>query len=98
MILITRNGINKVLQQHLIKLKTSDLLYATVSGTTWGLDDIQIPEEKYQVIDVCNRESKRNYESIFKKDFFLMMSDIEKLLKSWHGAKNDVEKLNSRNS
>jgi DNA-directed RNA polymerase subunit beta' len=89
--LINKYGIGNI-PTVLDKIKAFGFKYATASGVTWGIDDLQIPSEKPQVI----AEAKRK--SLEVLNFFNegLLTDEEKLRKNieiWHGAKNELEKL-----
>lgn len=73
-------------------IKSLGFKYATKSGTTWGLDDIQIPEKKYDVIE----SAKIKVAEVVNQYNEGYLSDDEryrKVIEIWHGAKNDIEKL-----
>jgi DNA-directed RNA polymerase subunit beta' len=89
--LIGQHGIGNI-SKILDAIKSLGFKYATQSGTTWGLDDIQIPAEKYVVISKASEKVKEIIGQY--NDGFL--SDDEryrKIIEIWHGAKNEVEKL-----
>jgi DNA-directed RNA polymerase subunit beta' len=74
------------------KIKKFGFSFATKSGTTWGLDDIQIPEKKYQIIESATEKVKEimgQYEEGYLSDD----ERYRKIIEIWHGAKNDVEKI-----
>ena len=65
---------------------------ATHSGVSWGLDDIEVPEEKEKVItDASGQVSHVNeqYEDGLLSEDERMRKNIE----IWHGAKQQVEEL-----
>ncbi|MFA7252829.1 MAG: DNA-directed RNA polymerase subunit beta' [Candidatus Paceibacterota bacterium] len=89
--MINKYGIGNV-PKVLDKIKAFGFKYATYSGVTWGIDDLNIPEEKPAVITEAKRKSLEvlNY---FNEG---LLTDEEKLRKNieiWHGAKNELEKL-----
>ncbi|MBU6430998.1 MAG: DNA-directed RNA polymerase subunit beta' [Patescibacteria group bacterium] len=89
--LINSYGIDKV-PDILDTIKTFGFKYATHSGTTWGIDDIKIPERKEAVIN----STKEKYEEIVEQYKEGLLNKDEKLRKNieiWHGAKNEIEKL-----
>ena len=89
--LINKYGISNI-PKVLDKIKAFGFKYATASGVTWGIDDLNIPVEKPQVVAAAKKKSLEvlNY---FNEG---LLTDEEKLRKNieiWHGAKNDLEKL-----
>jgi len=73
-------------------VKTFGFKYATYSGTTWGIDDVQEPEGKSQIIEaskVLADEVQKNYEM----GFLSKEEKTEKIIEVWLGAKIEVEKL-----
>ncbi len=74
------------------RIKTFGFKYATHSGTTWGIDDVVIPEGKVEVIS----KAKVKSEEVMHQFNEGLLTDDERLRKNieiWHKAKNDVEKL-----
>lgn len=74
------------------RIKAFGFKYATHSGTTWGHDDIVVPEEKYKIIEDAQVKVKEIGDQYNEG----LLSDEEKLRKVveiWHGVKNEIEKL-----
>ncbi len=89
--LITSHGINKI-PGILDGIKKFGFKYATYSGTTWGIDDVVIPEGKADVISKAKTQSEQVTHQFDEG----LLTDEERLRKNieiWHKAKNDVEKL-----
>jgi DNA-directed RNA polymerase subunit beta' len=89
--LINKYGIKNI-PPIMDKIKAFGFQYATYSGVTWGIDDVKIPEKKYEVIDAAKKKS----EEVLSQYNDGLLSQDEKLRKNieiWHGAKNEVEKL-----
>lgn len=89
--LINRYGID-ALPTTLDKIKNFGFKYTTVSGTTWGLDDIKIPDGKKEVIEKAKKLSNQITQYFHEG----LLSEEEKMRKNieiWHKAKGDVEKL-----
>ncbi len=89
--LINKYGITNI-PKVLDKIKAFGFKYSTYSGVTWGIDDLNIPEEKPVVIAEAKKKSVEvlNY---FNEG---LLTDEEKLRKNieiWHGAKSELEKL-----
>ncbi len=74
------------------KIKAFGFKYATYSGITWGIDDVKIPEKKYEVIE----EARKKSEEVQNEYNQGLLSEDEKIrgnIEIWHKAKNDIEKL-----
>ncbi len=89
--MIERYGIDSI-PNMLDKVKAFGFKYTTVSGVTWGIDDIKIPQGKYEVIE----KAKVKAAEVMEQFNLGLLSEEERLRKNveiWHGAKGDVEKL-----
>jgi DNA-directed RNA polymerase subunit beta' len=89
--LIISHGIAKI-PEILDGIKAFGFKYATHSGTTWGIDDVVIPEGKKEVIS----QAKVKSEEVMNQFSEGLLTEDERLRKNieiWHKAKNDVEKL-----
>ena len=89
--LISRYGIESI-PAIMDKIKEFGFRYATVSGVTWGLGDVKIPEGKAAIIkkgwSLVNEVVNQYREGL--------LSDQERRVKSveiWQGIKGEVEKL-----
>src|SRR3989344_3191273 len=89
--LINRYGIRQI-PPIMDKIKAFGFKYATYSGVTWGIDDVNIPEKKAEVI---NAAKKKSDETLFQYNEGLLSQDekLRKNIEIWHGAKNEIEKL-----
>ena len=73
------------------RIKQFGFKYATVSGVTWSIDDIKVPENKYEIIDEAKKKSavvEEQYENG-------LLSLNEKKIKNneiWTATKETVEK------
>lgn len=88
--LMTRYGIEN-LPPILDKVKRFGFKYVTVSGITWGIDDIKVPEAKKAIID----EAKKRSEEVGNQYNEGLLSEDERIRKNieiWHGVKSQVEK------
>jgi DNA-directed RNA polymerase subunit beta' len=74
------------------KIKKFGFEYATKSGISWSLDDVQVPEGKTAIIDAA-RTKVAKIQSDYKDG---LLSEDEKrrmVIEVWHAAKTEVEKL-----
>jgi DNA-directed RNA polymerase subunit beta' len=89
--LIRRYGVDK-LPATLDAIKNFGFSYATVSGTTWGIDDVVEPAAKEEII----AKAKSRSHEVYTQWGDGLLSEEERIRKNieiWHGAKNEVEKL-----
>ena len=74
------------------KIKSFGFKYATISGTTWGIDSVQIPEEKKFIIEkgkIKDLENNENYnDGLITED-----EKDSKFLENWNDIRKEVEKL-----
>jgi DNA-directed RNA polymerase subunit beta' len=74
------------------KIKNFGFKYTTVSGTTWGQDDIKIPAAKKDVIEKAKKLSDQVY-GYYNEGLLTEEERIRKNIEIWHKAKGEVEKL-----
>jgi DNA-directed RNA polymerase subunit beta' len=89
--LIERYGVEN-LPPILDKIKSFGFKYTTYSGTTWGIDDVKIPEGKGAII----KSAKAKADEVDEQFSMGLLSEDERLRKHtevWHEAKGEVEKL-----
>lgn len=89
--LISERTIDEV-SNILDRLKDFGFHYATISGTTWGLDDIQVPEAKAGIVSEARAEAgaledKYNEGLLSSNEKYLLT------LKVWNTTKNKIEKV-----
>ncbi len=74
------------------KIKKFGFRYSTASGTTWGLDNVQVPQEKKNIIE----EGRKMEEKVRGEWNDGLLSDREKyqkIIEIWTQAKKDLEKI-----
>jgi DNA-directed RNA polymerase subunit beta' len=74
------------------KLKNNGFRYATVSGVTWGIDDVKIPVEKDAMIAEARKESNK-VQSQFDEGLLSEEERDRKNIEVWHEAKSRIEKI-----
>ncbi len=74
------------------KLKKLGLKYATLSGTTWGIDEVKIPKEKGAILEKARGEERGIFEAF---DEGLISRDERRrmIVEVWHRAKTAIEKV-----
>ncbi len=73
------------------RIKSFGFFYATYSGTTWGIDDIVIPEAKYEII----KRAKDKADTVtgqFNEGLLTEEERVRKHIEIWQHAKGEVEK------
>ena len=89
--LMVRYGIDN-LPPILDKIKKFGFKYVTVSGVTWGIDDIQVPLGKGEII----KEAKKRSDGVIEQYNDGLLSEDERIRKNieiWHEVKSKVEKI-----
>ncbi|MFH1608606.1 MAG: DNA-directed RNA polymerase subunit beta' [Patescibacteria group bacterium] len=74
------------------KIKQFGFKYATVSGTTWGLDNIKVPEEKIKIV----ADGKKLAEEVVSQWEEGLLSEEEryqKVIEIWTQVKKQIEKV-----
>ena len=89
--IITLEGIDK-LQPILDRIKQFGFKYTTVSGTTWGIDDIVIPKGKAAIVTKSKAESELVMGQ-FNEGLLTEEERLRKNVEIWHRAKSEVEKI-----
>jgi len=88
--LIQRYGIESI-PSIMDKIKDFGFKYATVSGITWSIEDVEIPKDKYEIID----KAKEKIEIVQEQYDSGLLSNNEKKSKNieiWTATKEEVEK------
>ncbi len=74
------------------KIKDFGFKYSTISGTTWGLDNVEVPKEKPKII----ADSKNMEEKVISQLNEGLLSEEEKyqkIIEIWTQAKKELEKV-----
>ena len=89
--LIIQHGPDKI-APIIDKIKNFGFKYATVSGTTWGIDDVQVPEQKEEIVKLAKQKSLEVSDQ-FNEGLLIEEERISKNVEIWQGAKGQLEKL-----
>ncbi|MEX2052619.1 MAG: DNA-directed RNA polymerase subunit beta' [Candidatus Paceibacterota bacterium] len=73
-------------------IKTNGFHYATVSGVSWGMDDLKIPEEKAQVIAETEKVIEEN-KSLYEQGLLTEYERKSKAIEAWTVTKSKLEKM-----
>ncbi len=82
----------KIAQETLDEIKNLGFHYATISGVSWGMNDLIVPGEKKEIIGRAEKEIEK-IDSFYKKGFLSRDEKKEKNIEVWHAAKKEIEKL-----
>jgi DNA-directed RNA polymerase subunit beta' len=74
------------------KLKKLGLKYATLSGTTWGIDEVQVPKEKPAILEKA-RASERGIFAAYDEGLISRDERRRMITEIWHRAKTEIEKV-----
>lgn len=74
------------------KIKDLGFEAATISGISWGMDDLIIPPSKKKIIEGAEKEVDKinNY---YKTGLFSKEEETNKVIEVWMKAKSEIEKL-----
>ena len=74
------------------KIKNNGFKYATVSGITWGIDDVKIPAAKAGLITEARKKSTL-VQSQFDEGLLSVEEKQRKNIEVWHEVKGQIEKI-----
>jgi len=82
----------EVAEETLDKIKNLGFEAATISGITWGMDDLIVPPEKKKIIEIAEKEIGL-IESHFRKGLLSGEEKRSKIIEVWTRVKSEIEKL-----
>ncbi len=74
------------------KIKELGFEYATLSGVSWGMDDLVTPKEKPEIIARAEKEREK-IEKYFEQGLFSEEERKDKVIEVWTKAKIEIEKV-----
>ncbi len=74
------------------KIKDFGYKYLTLSGITWGIDNVKIPEEKPEII-ARYRKEEENIREKFEEGLLSENEKSQKIIEIWEHAQKELEKL-----
>jgi DNA-directed RNA polymerase subunit beta' len=80
----------EVVEDTLDKIKELGFEYATISGISWGINDLVIPPEKEKIVQEAEKEVEK-IEGHFKKGLLSREEKQAKIISIWTKAKNEIE-------
>jgi len=93
--LIIQHGPNNI-APIMDKIKNFGFKYATYSGITWAIDDIQIPREKGALVKISKGKSAE-VTNQFHEGLITSEEKVRKNIEIWQETKGDLEKLIPKN-
>jgi DNA-directed RNA polymerase subunit beta' len=79
-------------ERTLDRVKNLGFEYATVSGVSWGMEDLIVPPQKEDIIKAAEKEVEI-IESHFKKGLLSHEEKGSKVIEVWTKVKSEIEKL-----
>ncbi len=89
--LIIREGRNNV-APIIDSIKKFGFSFATKSGITWSISDIQIPEDKYKALDDAQESADAVYDA-FNKGLLSEPEKHVKIIRLWQAVQSQIEKM-----
>ncbi|MDX1535643.1 MAG: DNA-directed RNA polymerase subunit beta' [Candidatus Spechtbacterales bacterium] len=74
------------------EIKNMGFLYSTLSGTTWAMSDLHIPEEKTKILKEA-RDKVSEIHDQFDEGLLSVQERRNKVIEVWAHAKNEISKL-----
>ncbi len=89
--LIVKYGVDRV-APILDRMKTFGYKYATISGTTWGIDNVIVPKEKKEIVQRY-RALEAEVKEQFQDGLLSEEERYQKVITIWEKAKSEIEKI-----
>lgn len=74
------------------KIKSFGYRYATLSGTTWGFNNVSVPKEKKEIV-AKSREAEEKVIAEWSEGLLSDKERYQKIIEIWTQAKKDLEKV-----
>ena len=74
------------------KIKQFGFKYSTISGTTWGLDNVRVPEEKPAIIAAAKKQEEE-VTAQWSDGLLSAEEKYQKIIEIWTQAKKELEKV-----
>lgn len=89
--LIVKYGVDRV-APILDRMKSFGYKYATISGTTWGIDNVIVPKEKKEIVQKY-RAQEAEVKEQFQDGLLSEEERYQKVITIWEKAKSEIEKI-----
>ncbi|MDP2864584.1 MAG: DNA-directed RNA polymerase subunit beta' [bacterium] len=83
---------NEISCETLDKIKNLGFESATISGISWGMDDLIVPPLKKEIIETAEKEVEQ-INKYYKDGLFSKEEKNSKAIEVWRKAKSEIEKL-----
>ncbi|MBI2625018.1 MAG: DNA-directed RNA polymerase subunit beta' [Candidatus Nealsonbacteria bacterium] len=83
---------NETVAQTIDKIKEVGFEYCTISGITWGMDDLVVPKEKPKLIEEASKKIEL-IDSYYKKGLLSREEKASQTIEVWQKTKSEIEKL-----
>jgi len=74
------------------KIKDLGFHYSTISGTTWSMGDLHVPDEKPRILKEAHKKVKEIYNQ-FEEGLLSVQEKRSKVIEIWAQTKGEIEKL-----
>lgn len=74
------------------KIKNFGFEYATVSGISWGIDDLKVPVQKKEILKEAEKEAAK-VQSQYEEGLLIEVERYDKVIEIWQEAKNKIDDL-----
>ncbi|MBX2866984.1 DNA-directed RNA polymerase subunit beta' [Candidatus Kaiserbacteria bacterium] len=89
--LIDAEGVD-VVPKVIDKVKRFGFKYATISGSTWGIDEVVVPEEKQAILEKARGE-EQEIMTHFNDGLISRDERRRMIIEVWHRAKTELEEI-----
>jgi len=89
---IIENYDNEITTEVLDKIKKIGFEYATLSGLSWGMDDLVVPPEKPALMEKAEMEIKK-IENFFNKGLLTDKERRIQVIEVWQKTKSEIQRL-----
>jgi DNA-directed RNA polymerase subunit beta' len=83
---------NEIATETLDEIKRIGFEYATLSGLSWGLDDLVVPKEKPKLMEQAEGEIKK-IEDYYNKGLLTKEERKSQLIEVWQKTKSEIQRL-----
>ena len=81
----------KTIEETLDKIKDLGFEYSTISGITWGMDDLVLPKEKPKIISQAEKEIEQ-IEKYYQEGLLSKEEKSSRAIEIWQKVKSEIEK------
>jgi DNA-directed RNA polymerase subunit beta' len=89
---IIRNYDSETVMKYIDKVKNLGFEYSTLSGVSWGMNDLIVPKEKPELIKKSEKEVAMA-DQYYKKGLLSAEEKTSQVIEIWQKTKSEIEKL-----